>query len=685
MVTFAPNVQATPDYPFQSDQSRSIQEPRTNVSKELALKGAASALTGGVEVADEFTKQNIHQELHAGIDTVNEAAVARLSAAKVNPSLIEQDETNKVPSGLDGLDHRLETLDMARKGNKYSQTYIDAQRDLVLKEARANHPGYRDYIDDMNAKYTREDPANKLITSLIGDINSFKVASEEHAKKNETEVWSGINKGWDGGREMLQALHSGKLGKDPGPAIADWVFKNSKADYERKKALDQMTIDKFNKERFTVKGEDTATAEASRIARDSLDSIYLQTGVKAMDYPHAVLAGEAERLDPASLEMIGNGVLQKEKMASLAFSKWANTPQPELEGRTIAQVVTPTKLNQIWKEQSQRMHDTAAMYKDKNFGLAYDTHNIDDARSRGVDHYLANSESAEGVYLFQKALGKEGPGFASEFGKSILEDKELLKGVQKLFGADAMRAVTQMPPNPLKATGKPFTMDDGLSGVKRTPGSKDDEVASYVKGQLNLVDKISDPSWPDEPKRKLATFAFDPANSGYLDKFSKESQPEVYQRLYSYGNIKEMHKLGQQDVKLWNNFKTSAYNHFGSTLLHTQLMDLNEIAPNRNLSIGWNNVDHQFRVDKWAKPQGKFSAQENALVDIDYLKAKKSIDAINVGLKSISNISKAEKRDANPDVLQFLLSSGVSKDSMPYGLLEAVRQSGRRPTFKDTE
>lgn len=685
MVSFAPNVQATPDYPFQSDQSRSIQEPRANVSKELVLKGAASALTGGVEVADEFTKQNIHHELHTGIDSVNDAAIARLSAAKINPSLIEQDETNKVPSGLDGLDHRLETLDMARKGNKYSQTYIDAQRDLVLKEARANHPGYRDYIDDMNAKYTREDPANKLITSLIGDINSFKVASEEHAKKNETEVWSGINKGWDGGREMLQALHSGKLGKDPGPAIADWVFKNSKLDYERKKALDMMSIDKFNKERLTAQGEELATKEAADQVRNSLDKLYSTTGIKYSDYPQAVLSGEAERADPATLEMMGNQILQMKNITYQSFSKWANTPQEKLDGKSLAQIVSPTKLNQIYKEQSQKFDDTAASFKDKNFGLSYETHNIDDARSRGVDHYLATSESAAGVYLFQKALGKEGPGFASEFGKSILEDKTLLKGIQNLFNADAMRAVTQVPPNPLRPINKPFTMDDGLDGAKRSPGSKDDEVASYVKGQLNLIDKIADPSWPDEPKRKLATFAFDPANRGYLDKFSKESQPEVYQRLYSYGNVKEMHKLGQQDVQLWNNFKTSAYNHFGSTLLHTQLMDLNEIKPNRNLSIGWDNVEHQFRVDKWTKGLGKYSAQENALIDIDYTKAKKSIDSINVGLKSISNISKAEKRDANPDVLQFLLSSGVSKDSMPYGLLEAVRQSGRRPTFKDQE
>lgn len=687
MVTFAPEVAATPSYPFQSDQSRSIQEPKTNTSKEIALKGGASAIGDAVGIAEGYVEGNIKQQLHTGMDQINNDAMDRLTQAKLDTSLIDKNDTPQaLPAGLENLDRKFATLDMARKGDKYSQTYIDMQRDTLLKQARADHPGHRDFIDDLNAKYTREDPANKVISSLIGDINSYRTAANEKKNTAQTQIWKGVDAGWNDAPDMLAAYKAGRLGKDPEQAIADWAYKNTKSDYERKKAVDSMAIDKYNNEKYRNGGEEVATIESDRIVRDSLDGAYVQSGIKAMDYPHLVLSGQAERLSDPELEMIGTGIQQRKSMAYQQFIKTMNTPQDKLDGKTISQVVSPTRLNEIWKEQSQRFDDQAAMFKDKNFGMAFEAHNIDEARARGVDHYLANNPNSASVYLFQKALGKEGPGFASEFGKSILSDKDLLDGVRKTFNVDAMKAVTQSPNNPLQPMNKiPFTMKEGLDRVSSTVGAKPEEVASYAKGSLNLVDKISDPKFPDSAKLKLAQYAFDPANAKLLDKFSKEDQANVYQRLYSYGNIKEMYKLGQQDPKVWENFKTAAYNHFGSNLLHTQLMDLNEIAPNKNLSIAWNSEEHQFRVDKWPKATSRYSAQENATIDVDYQKAQKSITAINTGLKSISLIAKSEHRDANVDALQFLISAGVAPGSLPGGMLEAIKNSKRQPHFEDKE
>lgn len=679
MVTFAPNLPETPDYPYQSDQSRSIQEPRPNTSKEVALKGLGTAIEGGVGVAKDYAEGGIRNELHAGLDTINDQALARLNAAKVNPSLItEEDPSNKLPAGLDNLDHKLDTLDMARKGDKYSMTYIDMQRDVLLKGVRANHPGFRDYIDDTNAKYTREDPANKYITSLIGDINSFKTAQNEKKTKAESQIWHGINSGWDGGKEKLDAYHAGKLGKDPESAIAEWTLKHTKADYDRKKAIDEMAIDKENISKVRTRGEEFAVDEAGRQTTNALDKIYLGSGVKAMDYPQQVLSGEAQKLSPAQLEQIGDGVLQHKNIAFQSFSKWANTPQEKLDGKSIAQVVNPTRLNEIWKEQSQRFEDTAAMFKDKNFGLAYEAHRITDKLEEGTEHSLASNPNIGQIFLNAKAVSKY-PGMAAMLGVSTLENPDRLKAVKDYFNTDALAAASTV--NPLQPDGKPFTLNKGIDGATRDL-KKPGDVAAYAKGTLDLVDFISNPKVEDEPKRALAKFAFDPSNAGLLDKFSKDNQADVYQRLYSYGNIKEMHKLGQQDVQLWNNFKTTAYNHFGSSLLHTQLMDLNEIKPNPNLSISWDTEQHQFGVHQWPKSKSKYSTQENALIEQDYMKARKSIDAINVGLKSISNISKIEHRDANVDALQFMLSAGVSEGSLPAGLLQAIKSSKKRPNFE---
>lgn len=688
MATFAPNVQENPAYPLQSDQSRPIETPRTDTSKELLLKGLGNIGGEAVGLAGEFVEGNIRNELHTGIDDINNQALSRLSEAKVNPSLIDKENTQPIPAGLDNLDHKLDTLDMARRGNKYSQTYIDAQRDTLLKQVRSDHPGFRDYIDETNAKYTREDPANKYISSLIGDINSYQVAQNDKRTKDEAQIWKGINAGWDNAPDILNAYKNGKLGKNPGEAIADWSYKNTRQDYERKKAMDDMAINKDNVEKERQAGETAVTAEAGRQVTNTLDNIYLTSGVKAQDYPQRVLNGEAQTYSGAQLEQIGDTVLQKKALAQASFMKWASTVDPST-GKSPMQVVNPTRLNEIWGEQAKRFDDTAELYKNKDFGLAYAAHRIDDALERGQDHSLASNPRTANVWNSGKLIAHMGPGFGAEVGKALMEEKDPKTGKSPLssfhdyFTTDVLNAVAQPSANPVQPDGKPFTVNEGITQAQ-TNLKEPDAVSAYAKGTLNLVDKISDPKYPDQAKHNLAAFAFDPSNAGLLDKFSKDNQADVYGRLYSYGNIKEVHKLAQADPQLWNNFKTTAYNHFGSSLLHTQLMDLNEIPSNPNLSVSWNTETHQFRVDQWPKT-GKFSPQENALITGDYLKAKKSIDAINVGLTSISGISKIEHRDANVDALQFLLSAGVSKGSLPHSMLDAVANSKRRPTFKDTD
>lgn len=679
MVTFSPTVPATPDYPFQSDQSRSIQEPRANVSKEIALKGGASAIGGAVEIADEYTKSGVRNELHTGLDQINDAAIARLSAARLDVSLIDQDEqSGKVPAGLESLDHQLSTLDMARKGNRYSQTYIDAQRDTLLKKVRSDHPGYRDYIDETNSKYTREDPANKYITSLVGDINSYKTAKNEMHTKINTEIWRGINNGWDDGQSMLAAYESGKLGKNPELAVAGWVNKHSALDYQRKQAVENLAIAKGKKELEEYAASDLATKDAGSIASNTLDNIYLRSGVKASDYPMKVLNGEMEKMSDDQLSMMGDAVLQKEQEAFLKFMQKANEPLKELNGRSYAQALNPTKLKEVWERQSEMFKSTANMYKDGKFGLAYEIHRTVESQERGFEGGVASNPNFKNIYLAGQLAAKN-PWLASAITDATTGNAAFSKEVKKLLLPDILQATTQLP-RPNQPSGVPFTMNEGI-GRASTNLQGPEAVASYAKGALSLTDYISNPEVGDREKLNLAKYAFSPANAGLLDKFSKESQPDVYAKLYSYGNIKEVHKLGQQDAQVWKDFKTNAWNHFGNNVLHTQLMDLNAIGTNKNLTVHWLSTEHQFSVYQWPGKQGK--AEDN-VTQGEFIRAQDSIKKINEGLKSISAIAKIEHKDANVDVLQFLLSAGVDPGSLPDYLLRAVANS-RKPKLPEAE
>src|SRR5579872_3501006 len=75
-----------------------------------------------------------------------------------------------VTQGLSGV----ERLANAREqGGKFRTTSFDADIDRSLKDLRAKWPGYRDYIDQEASRIVGYNPANKLVSDKLAQLNEL--------------------------------------------------------------------------------------------------------------------------------------------------------------------------------------------------------------------------------------------------------------------------------------------------------------------------------------------------------------------------------------------------------------------------------------------------------------------------------------------------------------------------------
>lgn len=229
MVTFAPEVQQSPDIPY-INWARPTQEPKPNVAVGEALKGTASAIREGSQGLTAAYEKGIQNTIYAGVDSLRDEYMETLHTADqaLRSGQAPDPLGRDAPRDVKQLPMTLDKFDSARANGKLSQTDYDARLNSLAKEIRAKYPGFRQYVDEEFKRVTGRDSANQYIRSVIGDIDSFIAGRQAKRDALEGRLMSEGLK-FPGAAAMIEAYK-----KDPernGHTALQWLNDHMSADH----------------------------------------------------------------------------------------------------------------------------------------------------------------------------------------------------------------------------------------------------------------------------------------------------------------------------------------------------------------------------------------------------------------------------------------------------------------------
>jgi dsDNA-binding SOS-regulon protein len=641
MAPFNPEVQQTPGYLYGEESARAISPIAPDQSKEILLKGAGKALTGGVQVAEDFEHQSILTAEHQGLDTINDQAISRLTEAKANPSLLAKEEGTAPPEAVKGLPSTLDKLDQARVNGKISQTYIDMQKDTLAKQLRSQYPGFREFIDESFSKSTREDPANRYISSLVGDINSLAAAGRAQKDKTEHFVMEGIDKGFDNWDTFANAWYKGKMTDDQ---IRSEYYRQS-----HEKALQQKEDHDIIHENH-VRESQQRTAEnivSERVNKGSVD--YFDAHMTAFGTMADILKKTQGPMDSQTAQQFATQVESGKNQWLIDMDRELGSPiDGDPKNPSYKTLLGPEKIKNLLAEGANRFDLLGKMFTDERAGIATASTRMaksagDDARLQLLDKNTAFGRTNLALTELSKSMAP------SSFEKLISEivipgdyDKNLAAFIQ----SGKLSDMTQ-PDGP----DKPHTATETITKVAGL-GNKvtDKDKADAVKDTLSTIDKLHDAGVDKETKQKIVTSFFSPGNREMLSLVARNNKMDVLKQLANDQNAKEIYKLGD---KSWSQYSDWVKSTFGTQVFPNEIRELNEIQSNPKLKIGWNNEDHKIVL------KGSLPEVVKGSPSVEQGRAEQAVARINAGIDSIKGLAKYEKMDVNAYIYKILVDSDL--------------------------
>lgn len=662
MVTFAPQEaqEQAPQYWF---MSRPISEPKTDTSKEQLLKGAGEALTGATNIAENFTEQNIKYEATQGLDTINQQAIDRLNTAKANPALIDKD-ANELPSAVKGLPKDLDQLDQARNQGKLSQTYVDMQKYQLAQQLRTRYAGHREFIDETFAKSNREDPANRVVTSLMGDINSLAAASQSKRNESRSLALDALRKGYPQADIMTNALMSGKMSDD---AFRSYYFKNSSQEYQDK--AEDLAIkrteaqDKFAGQR----GEEIMTDRLNKLATDTfynhqMATPGLQTPAEQLEYHRKLSSGEIAPDDEVANQRATQIAQSKAQFLIEANRKMDEHDPGQLSYR---QIIGDEKAKKLVEDSAARFDEVGKLFTDEKTGIGHAALTITKAQEADTKYHLFNpppgSPDKDATARFLRvfaAIGRDAaPETINKLMQGALVNSNYDQVLQSYISGQNMAGVAQPDPGNPVTVGKTVTELAGNPAVNKLPKA---QKAAAFNDSFNNIDILTSPKANITDKRNTSTQFFDPSNRNVLGHFDVDSQIKLWTRLTNDKVASEEHKLGGQ---YWENYSGWVKDTFGTQLFPEAIQTINKFGDQPDIQAKWDNDKHQFSVFSTVTKTGTGPAgTRNAeMPNPELRQVQSAVDNLNTGLASISGLSKYEGLDPNAYMLKLLVESGMNK------------------------
>lgn len=655
MAIVNPQVQPTndPDYLKLSKPIGDIPVPAYNLkgdeSSKYALGAAGDAIAGVAEIGDKVMKDVILDDAHKQYDPISDQYTAQLAQARAqitNPSATmpntdiiptEGTASTNIPPGLaSGLD-KVRSIGNAAKDPKVTDTLYLGRMDAVLKNLRAQYPGYVDYVDKVSQQVTGKNIANEYRDSMVKDLNI--ALSGIASQRNE------LQKLWDQNIDVLDpSLHDKWLsGQMPDNQAWTYIHTETAKAANVKARIGELSLMTQGR----AAQQDTAVDISNSIVGDMVTKSYSNMRFNGQNNTPQDVASMMQMAKSGQFSINDAQARQLgEQMDAFRLASWTKSnyelrrPRDELGGQSLANIMGPAKTNEVLDGNHKLFDEVNKAIYSKDSGTAYAHFNQAEAITNQSRYYVL-SDKTIGSYMQRiaalQAIG--GPLFMQEAVKQGMTNGIDKKAVP-LFTDEKINSALQ----PDLRQGRPSTLAGALDNGQRQ-GVTDPK---YYQSLTDIVNDITNPNATPEVKKNAATFAFDPANRGVLQKYPADyvdpvTNKPVNGRYKAFAVLtdpkitKSLHDLN--DPQSWNNYKGMAQNEFMHSIVPAELNNIRDMQNNQKIALSWNSKTNRLGVmdlNTGQPPAGGVANVNN-----------RTVNNLNWAIAHIEQIHKADGTDTN--------------------------------------
>jgi|SRR5579872_2484676 len=732
MTDFNPQFQT--QTPYYLHMSKSIQQPYSpsegDKSTGILLKTAGEGLEEGTKLVDTGIKDSIkneeedfirsrRDEFIGQLDTLlnNKAGNPPLNArAEAADQDLMPDKGADAPASVSRGLSAIERIQNAKdQGGKFRTTSLDAEVNNTLKDLRAKWPGYRDYIDQEASRILGYNPANKLVSDKLAQLNELTTNKQKEQEYWERQV---VSSGFSGSQRVLQQFRAtGDIS-----AVENWLAKNN----EERERITQATA-RFNladksrsyhqnvAEDAAYKAADHATTEYftnKRIIDVQGRTLGVDPGTSASELSDRLFK-MSQNPTPESKEearVIGTQLEGLRQRNAMLLENYYKTTKDK-DGRSLWEVLGPKRANEIIDETNNRFFRTQQkLLTDDNLGLVHATQNaVGDIKNNDALNVLKDN-STSAVARAATALNTLAPNLSPDLTKQVWGDMpDYSKKLLNLMTRQKWNAITQQGGDTTDGyTFKQFQVEQDKAAdiAHATEQERAEAAKKFIEFRRAFNEK--DPRVVDAA---INTF-FAPSNTGTLDKYMddyydnttgkiKTGRTEAYRSLTAPDVTKAVWKRAHEgNGPAWDNYKTWADNTAAKSLMTmAKTWNVNEEAYKNNQVLHTlegdmpTHTDHHFYWDS-DKHQIGVTDHKGNILDLNSL-ARVSPDMFavrnaNIMLGNLAHVYEQEGTDVNAALFRTMQRAGWSPESVdvkgspiPQRIIKSVIISSQKPEKKE--
>lgn len=713
MAPFNPEIRPT-EAPNYLGLSRSISQPQADTSFETLLKGIGDTVEIAVKGTDQAIKQNIQNEIFAAVDAERGSftnALETVSGKNKPLNILSDEEKRNLPSELNEVASTTRKLSSALRSGKISKTYYLQQLNSMAKDFRSRYPGYREYIDNQISSITGVNPANAYMTSLMADINKASEMKDQQLKDTLSLLKQNIE--IPGADKVYNKVFRGELSAEEGMA---WVSERLSFKHQVERFRAEREIQKGTKEQLQDRELSDFTYEAGVTLSNQMDNIRVVAGnrtVKEMieltqkhangeiQIPDEQFTGLAQALRAGKAQYI-SAMLQ----AANERYKDGTTRMYRMGGKA--------KFDDVLSAQLTAYDEIIKNIEDKNFGLAATNAAFVKARNDTTKANILRDASLGGYFTMLNAVKDLGGEqyIVNHFHRLLSEP--VSDDVKEWLKHQSMQATSQADP---RKQGGTFTLNDALDQAEHRNISRPQVYQFLIK----RIDDLTRKDVPDGIKVNLLRHFFDPEAAGTMARFNVDSTDEngrpipgrysAFSKLTSPEVTREIKRLSQNDQSLWTRYTNWAENTFANDMYTKDIRSIQGMFLPKGAKVTWNDQTNRFglifngkdylqpgtgRPDSRYAPLTRDQSQASFTDTLEpasqtFNIARRTLNRINGGLSTLSNIAKENNQNVSVYLLGLMLQTGFNPragnnvsipDDIAKALYGPIREQGDKELKK---
>lgn len=650
-ITRDPNTQNSPDYLNLSrgtDKARAIADTSMgDLFKNVAAIGD-SAVKFAYKDIDQSIQKGLEDKINGvrsdfGVDDATKIAASGVSPTEARGAasdfafdpMAAGRSSKGAPPGVAKVGNAISDLQTAYDQGKLSESYYNARLMAIVKEAKANNPGFSEEVDRHVQSITGINPANALRRSLLSDLDMAERARTAALSKDETfgnshlgDMSPDVRMRWTQGERSPSFL--AEMKNDVGNTLAYSTYLTQK-----KNSLElDLEQNKYDQTKATQIAGLSVNAIVNKSFADATSGAGGLGSIQKLITQHGDKPWSPEE-DATLRNQLGAAKTQltlqlQAELASPAYSKMDAEQKAKILKDATDRIDTMSK--------AVLDKDTGVLTRNANYVQA-----VKDADTRSVldkSGWLRLNTAISGLpggKEFINTMNMNDTGPNSYFGRGV-------KAVKDLEGLEM-------------GTGANTSLDKQLERRGELAGSHPE--ANSAAAHKDLIDSAAR-SFSKADNDQIALNAgkvlFGTGNASFLRHYDAASRGRMFASLFTGDASKRAIELGKTNPEFLKSYSAAAMDGF-NVVFRSRLQDITGEARSANspLSIQWDANSGQFVPS--ILPGQKESVLGPGAKNY-YDQFAQTIRDVNLSLKAIEPIVKANGGDMNQALIDVLHANG---------------------------